>query len=117
MWRTRTLRYECLERLNKPRRQDASTHTADTVELVFVKEAFLVEDEHGENLMLQRVLLQPEKHIEREQVQSRSIFKIKYEAGGKCCTLIVDRGCTQKLNLKFSPHLNAYQVYWLQKWA
>ena len=73
--------------------------------------------------MMRKILLQPEKEIEKESKQRKTLFRTQCKIEGKYFNLIVDGGSSgnlvsmeviNKLELKCIPHPEAYRVSWLQ---
>ena len=104
------------------RKLDGKTHIVEVKLEVADNEVINLQQEKGENLMM-KIWLQPEKDIEKEPKQRKTLFRTKYKIEGKCYNLIIDGGNSKnlvstevvtKLNLKCTPHLEAYRVSWLQ---
>jgi len=79
--------------------------------------------EEGEVLIIKKIWLKTNKDV-YEQAQRRSLFRTMCKSKGKCCKLVINSGSTdnlvsvemvEKINLKKTPHLTPYKVYWLQK--
>ena len=79
--------------------------------------------ETGEALMMNKVLLKPEKE-QAEPAQRKSLFRTMCKVQGKCCNMGIDNGSTdnlvstemvEKLSLKRTKHHVPYNVSWLHK--
>ena len=79
--------------------------------------------ERGESLVVNKVLLKPEKEM-AEPPQRKTLFRTVCKVQGKCCQMIIDSGSTdnlvsievvEKLKLKTMKHPTPYKVSWLQK--
>jgi len=77
-----------------------------------------------ENWMFQRILLKPKQNFIEEPDLRNRVFKTIWKVKGKCCNLIIDGGSTKnlisteakrKINLKFEPNPNPYNVLWSQR--
>jgi hypothetical protein len=55
----------------------------------------VLQQEQGENLLFQRVLLKSEQKEAKEPEQRKKVFKTKCKVQGKCCNLIIDGGSTK----------------------
>jgi hypothetical protein len=84
-------------------------------------EAEAIED--GESLMMRKVLLNPEKEVEKI-VQRNSLFMTACKTKDMVCKVIINSGSTdnlvstemvEKLELETTAHPNPYKVSWLQK--
>ena len=58
-----------------------------------VEELFL---ETGESLMMDKVLLKPEKE-QAKPAQRKSLFRTMCKVQGKCCNMVIDSGNTDNL--------------------
>jgi hypothetical protein len=116
---------ECLERQASGRRGEAQTQVTQVDEASVVGENVIVlQQEQGENLMFQRVLLKYEQKATEELEQRNKVFKTKCKVQGKCCNLVIDGGSTEnlvstevmeKLKLKRLVHPTPYHVSWLKR--
>ena len=79
--------------------------------------------EIGEYLMMNKVLLKPEKE-QADPAQRKSVFGTTCKVQGKCCKMAIDSGSTdnivstemvENLSLKKTKHLVPYKVSWLHK--
>lgn len=79
--------------------------------------------EIGEALVLNKVLLKPDKES-ADSTQWKALFQSVCNSQGKCCKLIIDSGSmdnlvatemVEKLGLKSLKHPTSYLVSWLQK--
>ena len=79
--------------------------------------------EVGENLLMNKVLLKPEKEVIKFS-QRKVLFRTACKVQGKCCKVVIDNGSTdnlvsiemvEKLNLKKAKHPTPYKVSWLHK--
>jgi hypothetical protein len=80
--------------------------------------------EDGKSLMMRKVLLKPEKEVEKEPIQRNSLFRTACKTKDRVCKVIIDSGSTdnlvsiemvEKLELETTAHPNPYKVSWLQK--
>ena len=81
------------------------------------KNEIVLQWEQGENLVFQRVFLNPEqKKIEKHE-QRKKVFKTKCKVQGKCCNLNIYSGSIEnlvstvvmeKMKLKILDHPNPY---------
>jgi len=46
----------------------------------------------GENLMMRKILLHPEKEVDKEPKHRNTILRMKCKISGKCCNLDIDCG-------------------------
>ena len=104
-----------------PRRRKekgGEVHIAEAQKHVEAKAA-----EGGNNLMMRKILLKPEKDVE-EPVQRTSLLRTTCKEKDRVCKVIIDSGSTnnlvstdmvEKLELKTTAHPNPYKVSWLQK--
>jgi hypothetical protein len=107
--------YECPDK-NK---EGGETHIAEA-------QRWNVEAEDAEgrrSLMMQKVLLMPEKEVE-SSVQRNRLFRTAFKTKDRVCNVIVDSGSTdnlistdmvEKLELETIEHPSPYRVSWLQK--
>ena len=102
-------------------KNQGKTHIVEAKPTTTKNEVIVLQQEQGENLMMRKMLLQPEKEIERELEQRKSLFITKCKIEGKCCNLIIGGGSfgnlvstevVTKLNLKCTPHPKAYRLSW-----
>ena len=79
--------------------------------------------ETGESLMMNKVLLKPEKE-QVEPAQRKSLFRTTCKVQGKCCKMVIDSRSTdnivsiemvEKLRLKNTKHPVPYKVSWFHK--
>ena len=79
--------------------------------------------EVGEALLMNKVLLKPEKEVV-ESSQRKALFRTTCNVQGKCCKVVVDSGSTDNLvsiemveNMKLREfkHPTPYKVLWLHK--
>jgi len=79
--------------------------------------------ETGEALMMNKVLLKPEKES-AELAQRKALFRTMCKVKRKCCKMVIDSGSTdnlvsiemvEKLGLKKIKHPVPYKVSWLHK--
>jgi hypothetical protein len=107
--------YECPDR----KKEGSETHIAEAQ-----RQNVEAEDaEGGRSLMMQKVLLTPEKEVE-SSVQRNSLFRTTCKTKDRVCKVIVDSGSTnnlvstemvEKLELETIEHPSPYRVSWLQK--
>ena len=79
--------------------------------------------ETGESLMMNKVLLKPEKE-QAKLSQRKSLFRTTCKVKGKCCKMVIDSGSAEnivsidmveKLRLKKTKHPVPYKVSWLHR--
>ena len=79
--------------------------------------------ETRESLILNKVLLKPEKE-QAEPAQRKSLFRTTCKVQGKCCKMVIDSRRTdnlvstemvEKLSLRRTKHPIPYEVSWLHK--
>ena len=79
--------------------------------------------ETGESLMINKVLLKPEKE-QAEPTQRKYLFGTMCKVQGKCCKMVIDNGSTNNIvstemvdnmRLKKTKHPVPYKVSWLHK--
>jgi len=109
---------ECSERQNAARRNEARTLVTKEYEIVVVGwNVEVLQQEYGENLMLRRVLLNPETKEVEEPEQRNRVFKTKCKIRDKCYHLVIDGESKEnlvstkvmdKLMLKGIPHPSSY---------
>jgi len=112
--------FECPEKENVGTRGTYIAQGEQEAEQALVAENM---PETGESLMINKILLKPEKEV-AEPVQRKALFKTICKAKGKCCKMVIDSGSTDnlvskemvdKLGLKKTKHPVPYKVSWLHK--
>jgi hypothetical protein len=107
--------YECLDK----KKESGEAHITEAQ-----RQDVEEEDVEGErSLMMQKVLLTPEKEVE-SSVQRNRLFRTTCKTKDMVCKFIIDSGSTnnlvstemvEKLELEMTDHPSPYRVSWLQK--
>jgi hypothetical protein len=107
--------YECPDK----KKEGGETHIAEAQRRNVEAE----DAEGGRSLMMQKVLLTPEKGVENP-MQRNSLFRTACKTKDRVCKVIVDSGSidnlistemVEKLELETIDHPSPYRVSWLQK--
>jgi hypothetical protein len=107
--------FECPEK----KREAGETHIAEAQR----RDSEAEYAEGGRSLVMQKVLLTPEKKMENS-AQRNNLFRTACKTKDRVCKVIVDSGSTdnlvstemvEKLELETTDHPEPYKVSWLQK--